>query len=569
MGKQEKIEFRELCVDNVADIVAIEKEMHDESLLYGEQTITACLHKSIDDGADLSFGMFKGEELVGYLLCFGLEPSHFPQYKGEYVVYIDDITVLPKHRRLSFRLLTVWYAAMRKKFPESALEAHVLEEGRELWQRHNKMLTSGGLDFQLCEDTGQEIAGQRRYRIRWRQVDYATDRPDYSTHLASLPGKTYRINGEEYSVRQLQRERDWLIYEGVWDSLVKQSTAHNLFQGYDFLRHWWQHFGHRADLFILFICKGEELIGIAPFNILKRKIRGLTFKEVGFIGSPFEVDRPRLIMARDEAEGVQAVVRYLGNNKKAWDLLQIFEQLKDDSLVLMKQTFRDCGLWVGAKESSVCPYLDCNVEWDAFLAERSRKFRKNLRAAERKLESQGNLHYRVYREWLDIEEQLAVYCDIEGRSWKASQGVGIVKTPQCLAFYYSIAEAFAEKGDFCMRVLTLDEKPIAATFGIYFDEVFYSLQITHDKAYKNASPGTYLESLELQECFAEEGCREYDFLGGFLNNKSRWSSTARLTESLHVYQRSPLMTLVYMRHFVINSFLEPILCKEKAKLKKD
>ena len=567
MGKQEKIEFRELCVDNVADIVAIEKEMHDESLLYGEQTITACLHKSIDDGADLSFGMFKGEELVGYLLCFGLEPSHFPQYKGEYVVYIDDITVLPKHRRLSFRLLTVWYAAMRKKFPESALEAHVLEEGRELWQRHNKMLTSGGLDFQLCEDTGQEIAGQRRYRIRWRQVDYATDRPDYSTHLASLPGKTYRINGEEYSVRQLQRERDWLIYESVWDSLVKQSTAHNLFQGYDFLRHWWQHFGHRADLFILFICKGEELIGIAPFNILKRKIRGLTFKEVGFIGSPFEVDRPRLIMARDEAEGVQAVVRYLGNNKKAWDLLQIFEQLKDDSLVLMKQTFRDCGLWVGAKESSVCPYLDCNVEWDAFLAERSRKFRKNLRAAERKLESQGNLHYRVYREWLDIEEQLAVYCDIEGRSWKASQGVGIVKTPQCLAFYYSIAEAFAEKGDFCMRVLTLDEKPIAATFGIYFDEVFYSLQITHDKAYKNASPGTYLESLELQECFAEEGCREYDFLGGFLNNKSRWSSTARLTESLHVYQRSPLMTLVYMRHFVIDSFLEPILCKEKAKLK--
>ena len=132
MANKEKIEFRELCVEDAAAVATIESGMHDESLLYGEQSIVEGLRASIDNGAELSFGMFKAGELVGYLLCFGREPSHFAQYKGERIVYIDDITVLPKYRRLVFRLITVWFSATRKKFPEPAVEAHVLEEGRQL-----------------------------------------------------------------------------------------------------------------------------------------------------------------------------------------------------------------------------------------------------------------------------------------------------------------------------------------------------------------------------------------------------------------------------------------------------
>ena len=404
-------------------------------------------------------------------------------------------------------------------------------------------------------------------KIEYRELR-VSDMPDYQTHIASLPGGSYLIDGDEYSVKLLQRERDWMIYETVWDDLVKRSANHNLFQSYDFLRLWWQHFGHKKELFILFICKGDEIIGFASFNILQRKIRGLSFKEIGFIGSPFEVDRPRIVMAQDEVAGIKAVVRYLVDNRQAWDLIQIFEQEKGEALDVMKQAFKDSALWLGNKESSLCFYLDCTESWDAFIASKSRKFRRNLRAAQRKLESQGDLKYRVYRQWPEIEEQLAIYRDIERRSRKESKGVGIAKTPQSLAFYYSLAETFAEKSYFCLRVLTLDEKPIVATFGIYFDKVFYSLQITHDMAYNNASPGTYLESLELEECYGEEGCRVYDFLGSFVNNKSRWSSTSRLTESLHLYQRSPLMTLVYATHFIVAPRVKPLLGRVKARLKK-
>jgi hypothetical protein len=280
-------------------------------------------------------------------------------------------------------------------------------------------------------------------------------------------------------------------------------------------------------------------------------------------------------MAQDEQAGIKSIVSYLSDHRQDWDLLQIFEQQKGESLDVMKQAFRDSGLWLGDKESSLCYYLDCTEPWDEFLASKSRKFRKNLRAAGRKLEKQGGLQYRVYRKWSDIEEQIGVYREIERRSRKEADGVGIASSAESLAFYYSIAEAFAEKDSFCMRVLTLDDKPIVATFGIYFDKVFYSLQITHDLAYSNASPGTYLELLELEECYGEDDCKLYDFLGSFVSNKSRLSSTKRLTESLHVYQRNPALTLVYAMHFIIEPRIKvlldrvtPVFEKFKASLKK-
>jgi hypothetical protein len=78
-----------------------------------------------------------------------------------------------------------------------------------------------------------------------------------------------------------------------------------------------------------------------------------------------------------------------------------------------------------------------------------------------------------------------------------------------------------------------------------FDGVYYSLQIAHDREADRCSPGTYLEALEIQECFGL-GYREYEFLGGFLNNKSRWTTTHRHTTHLRVFRRSPFFIALYL-----------------------
>jgi CelD/BcsL family acetyltransferase involved in cellulose biosynthesis len=121
-----------------------------------------------------------------------------------------------------------------------------------------------------------------------------------------------------------------------------------------------------------------------------------------------------------------------------------------------------------------------------------------------------------------------------------------------------MAQAFAASGVFTVRMLGVGGRAVAGTFGLAFDGVYYSLQITHDRELDRCSPGTYLESLEIEDCFGR-GYREYEFLGGFLRNKSRWTSTHRHTVELYVYRRTPFLTLLYVLLFRVKPWVKELI----------
>jgi CelD/BcsL family acetyltransferase involved in cellulose biosynthesis len=215
------------------------------------------------------------------------------------------------------------------------------------------------------------------------------------------------------------------------------------------------------------------------------------------------------------------------------------------SLRRLEDAFRAAGFLVSLTRDSDCPYLPLQGTWQQFLACKSQKFRKNLKTSDRKLRQLGNWQYRAYDSAPEVLEQLEVYRTIEARSWKNDAGIGVSRSDEYFAFYRELAETFAERRAFVVRMMTVDGRAIAGTFGIVFDGVYYSLQIAHDREADRCSPGTYLEALEIQECF-DLGYREYEFLGGFLNNKSRWTSTHRHTTQLRVFRRSPFLVGFYL-----------------------
>jgi CelD/BcsL family acetyltransferase involved in cellulose biosynthesis len=189
---------------------------------------------------------------------------------------------------------------------------------------------------------------------------------------------------------------------------------------------------------------------------------------------------------------------------------------------------------------------------------KSQTFRKNLKTAGRRLRDAGDLQYRVYDAPETTRTQLDVYRDIEGRSWKSVEGVGVSRSDDYFEFYREMAEAFGPRRGFIIRILTVGEKAIAGTFGLEFDGVYYSLQIVHDREFSRSSPGTYLEGLEMEECFGH-GYREYEFLGGFLNNKSRWTSTFRYTTQLHVFRRTLFFTALHLLLFRLKPWVKELV----------
>jgi CelD/BcsL family acetyltransferase involved in cellulose biosynthesis len=244
-----------------------------------------------------------------------------------------------------------------------------------------------------------------------------------------------------------------------------------------------------------------------------------------------------------------------------WDICNLYEQVPESrSIQLFSNSFAKKGYLVATIPDSFCPYLTFETDWEGLLKTKSRKFRQNLKASSRKLKTLGSLEYASYEKWPELEDCFEQYKILESKSWKQDKKVGINRDQVHYSFYYELAKKFSTQHHFNFRILKLDGNPIAATFGLVHNKQFYSLHIVYDPEYRKFSPGTLLESMELEECI-NKGFVEYDFLGGFLNNKLRWTRQYRETEELFVYRKDSRLSLIFFLYFKLKPGIKQILDK--------
>jgi hypothetical protein len=274
------------------------------------------------------------------------------------------------------------------------------------------------------------------------------------------------------------------------------------------------------------------------------------------------VDRPGFLFSRFETACAEAAAQALLARRGQWDFIWFHEQAPGDAaLEAFCATLAKNGLLHGRTASSRCPYLTFDGSWPQLLATKSQKFRKNLNAARRKLEAAGKLDYEVSKgDVQTLQGLLQEYEALEQRSWKAKAGIGASQSVEHLRFYMHLASEFGETGDFVFRCLRIGGQMVAATFGLTHRRRFYSLHIANDAEFAKHSAGTYLEALELEECFGA-GLEEYDFLGGFLNNKMRWATQMRETVAVHLYQKRPLLVAIFIGYFLVKAPLKRLLAR--------
>jgi CelD/BcsL family acetyltransferase involved in cellulose biosynthesis len=152
-----------------------------------------------------------------------------------------------------------------------------------------------------------------------------------------------------------------------------------------------------------------------------------------------------------------------------------------------------------------------------------------VRASERKLAELGAVVVTVHSSGADIDAAYDQFLALETLSWKRAAQVGMSSDSAYPAFYRHLLRVFARKHAARIVILTVGAKPIAGTIAIVFDGIYCSLQIVHDEAYSKYSPGTLLEFHELDGLLRGGGARRYEFLGGALNNKLRWTSSTIAT----------------------------------------
>jgi CelD/BcsL family acetyltransferase involved in cellulose biosynthesis len=167
---------------------------------------------------------------------------------------------------------------------------------------------------------------------------------------------------------------------------------------------------------------------------------------------------------------------------------------------------------------------------DGFLSRRTRNFRKALRAAERDAKDAGITFEPVQVQGeADAAHTYARILEIEARSWKGAEGVGIDQGPM-RRFYAEMVLRLSRHGRQRTWFARQEERDVAYCLGAVFDGQYRGLQFSFDRAFERHSLGSLLQLRQI-EALVAEGVRRYD-LGQDLEYKRRWGEASFETATL-------------------------------------
>lgn len=546
------LHFSPVGAAEAKDIHRLQERLFPPELREGLTEITEILESTESHlVCNLSFGLYDDTRMVGYVFAYVESTSLFHDREEE-VVYIKEVALLPGYERMLRRLFEKLFLQWSAFTPRIALEAHVLADSLRNWRRMVRVFRHYGLT--LSTRAGRHEEGKPQYQLLRMDVDAAT------SELAeqALPlTQDARALGDTISVSVVTEPRQWLTLKSEWGDLLSTTADSNVFQSFDYLWLWWKFFGIWNDLRIVVIKRGDNVIGVVPLMTEYLAIYGKTVRKLMFISAPMEMSRPKLIFGRNDETCIPAFIAYLEERENEWDIIDIDEQLPGTRMECLKTEFKARNYLV-AESETLCPYIEIDSGWQEFLAGRSKKMRSNIKRLRRRLSGLGEVEVECVKRWPQLDRAMDQYCDIESRSWKIGQSLSIASDKTHYHFYVGLARTFGQHGSFELRTLHCAGEAIASTFGIRTDGVFQSLKIAHDRGYDKFSPGTVLESHELEDLFASD-LECYEFMGSFLTNKLRWTSTVYRTNNIHVYQRRPRLMIFYFVYFVFKRHVKKTL----------
>ena len=299
-------------------------------------------------GVHLSFGLFDGDRLIGYLLCCGFRPTLFPGEIGE-TLQVEYLALLPRYRRLLPRLLQRLAREARRHFPGSVIEAQMVESAFKRWCGHAAFFARGGYALARGADTGEMLNGEIRYRGRWQPIpDWDPPVPTVDELLAGLPGHPVAVDGVAYEAKVVTQERDWEALAPLWDRFLLTLPDHSVFQTCEYQRLWWRHLEGDNQLCIVLLVRDGEIHGIAPLHVGIVKEYGRWLRRLAFTGSREDGGQPRLLFPRDGARLTRALVAFLAGPPVRWDFGDFHRQAAGSELVAaFEAAFRSAGYLVG------------------------------------------------------------------------------------------------------------------------------------------------------------------------------------------------------------------------------
>lgn len=321
--------------------------------------------------------------------------------------------------------------------------------------------------------------------------------------------------------RELARMRD------EWNTLLRTSASDNLFLTWEWVSTWWQTYGPPSGLYILAAHEpGGRLVGLAPLKIAARGVPGLwTVNAVEFIGLGGDVTPEYLdLLAAPGCERgvVDAFVEQLQNDPD----VQIIDlrpfAASSPHLARVREGLRAGGGLVRCSTDSTCPVLELPSSPEAFMASRTRNYRKKIKEAERRCERDFQAALKICRTPDDLRVDLAALKDLHTRRWSGESRA--FQSRAYVDFHWRVGQLFLDQGWLRLFTLTRGEEALAVLYCFSYNGRYYYYQAGRNPRFPKHRFGLVLMHKVIQEAIRERAS-VFDFLRGEEPYKFQWATS--------------------------------------------
>jgi CelD/BcsL family acetyltransferase involved in cellulose biosynthesis len=315
-----------------------------------------------------------------------------------------------------------------------------------------------------------------------------------------------------------------------WDALLETFPQTSVFSTMEWLLPWWRAFAGDDRLQVLaWRNSSSRLMGLAPLSSTLHRSFGARLRLLRLMGDgSHDSDNLDLPVAPgQEAQFSRALLDWLESRGKTWDICRL-NTLPAYSPVgnQLLQDLRTRG-WPVYMTTRPWSVIELPESWERYLKSLSSKERSKIGLRTRRLEK----HYkkvtikRCAKE-AELDRALEALFDLHTKHWQLRGLPGTLCVPARRQFYHELSRQLLARNRLEFWLLELDDKIVAAQFGLRFKSTVYSLQEGFDPVYSADSVGYVLRGNALKYLI-DDGVRQYDFLGGTDESKIRWGAEVK------------------------------------------
>jgi len=181
--------------------------------------------------------------------------------------------------------------------------------------------------------------------------------------------------------------------------------------------------------------------------------------------------------------------------------------------------------------------LSPKTQWDDGL---SRRFKRNLRRAERRLGELGDVRFEVVTTGTRLKQALEVFYRLEASGWKGRSGTAVTQRSQVKRFY----DGLVDRAEVWIPILSVCGDPVAAYVLRVSGHNIFALKTGYDQTYSKYAPGLLLTSRVIRYGL-EHGMEMLDLMADKSRWKADWAREVRPHYELLLFAPTPAGRYAY------------------------